>query len=90
MAPIKSERVSMNSRSYGSWIWPSTTFVTGSGLETWNSNSSRLNVSTSIASCNSPLPEPWNLSALSVGSTRRLTLVRSSLVRRSCNTLEVQ
>ena len=83
IVPRYSSGASMVSRSIGSWILPSTSWVTTCGLPTVSSKPSRRICSTRIASASSPRPCTSQASGRSVGRIRSDTLPTSSASRRS-------
>ncbi len=89
MAPRCSSGASIVRRSNGSWILPSTIFVTTWGLPTVSSKPSRRICSTRMARASSPRPCTSQVSGRSVGRTRTETLPTSSASRRALRTRAV-
>ena len=81
--PTKASGTSITTCSIGSQSTSAIRLKMTSGRETWNSKPSRRIVSIKIARWSSPRPLTLKTSALSVSSTRRLTLERSSRTSRS-------
>ena len=87
--PTNSSFMSRTISSSGSCLVPLIIFINTSGRDIQNSYPSRRIVSIRMVRCSSPLPETLKVSCVFVSSTRKETLDRTSLNKRSRSCLDV-